>query len=56
MDTHEIKYGEYKIIGKYDIPNVQINIRKMKSRWRSCLLEKQIIILNKELIKAPKCI
>lgn len=54
MDTHEIKYGEYKIIGKYEVPNVQINIRKMKSRWGSCLLEKQIIILNKELIKAPK--
>lgn len=44
----------YKIIGKYDIPNVQIRIRKMKSRWGSCILEKQIIILNKELIKAPK--
>lgn len=44
----------YKIIGKYEVPYVQISIRKMKSRWGSCLLEKQIIILNKELIKAPK--
>ncbi|APC39280.1 M48 family metallopeptidase [Clostridium estertheticum] len=44
----------YKIVEKYEIPNVQINIRKMKSRWGSCILEKQIIILNRELIKAPK--
>lgn len=44
----------YKIIEKYEVPYVQISIRKMKSRWGSCLLEKQIIILNKELIKAPK--
>lgn len=44
----------YQIISKYDIPNVKISIRKMKSRWGSCIVEKQIIILNKELIKAPK--
>ncbi len=44
----------YKMVSKYHIPNVQISIRKMKSRWGSCLLEKQIIILNRELIKAPK--
>lgn len=55
MEIFKISYEKvYKIIGKYDIPDVKISIRKMKSRWGSCLVEKQIIILNKELIKAPK--
>lgn len=48
-------YNEvYPIISKYNIPNVNINVRKMKTRWGSCITSKNTIILNKDLIKAPK--
>lgn len=48
-------YNEtYTIISKYDIPEVNINVRKMKTRWGSCIRSKNTIILNKDLIKAPK--
>ncbi|KMW24480.1 MAG: SprT family zinc-dependent metalloprotease [Clostridiales bacterium] len=48
-------YNEtYPIISKYDIPEVNINVRKMKTRWGSCIRSKNTIILNKDLIKAPK--
>ena len=48
-------YNEvYSMISKYNIPNVNINIRKMKTRWGSCIPSKNTIILNKDLIKAPK--
>jgi predicted metal-dependent hydrolase len=44
----------YKIIKKYDIEKPNINIRHMKTRWGSCFESKRIIILNSELIYAPK--
>lgn len=44
----------YLIVSKYGVPDVKINIRKMKTRWGSCMAEKNTIILNRELIKAPK--
>ena len=48
-------YNEiYPIVSKYNVPEVKINIRKMKTRWGSCIAYKNTIILNKDLIKAPK--
>lgn len=44
----------YPIIQKYDIPIPQIQIKTMKARWGSCLEDKGVILLNYELIKAPK--
>lgn len=44
----------YPKLSKYKIPNAKITIRKMKTRWGSCLVDKKTIILNRDLIKAPK--
>lgn len=51
---NEIYNKVYPTLSKYNIPSVKITIRKMKSRWGSCLAQKETIILNRELIKAPK--
>ena len=39
---------------KYNVPDVNIKLRTMKTRWGSCVIEKQKIILNKALIEASK--
>lgn len=44
----------YYILKKYNLPKVKINTRKMKTRWGSCSPEMKSILLNKDLIKAPK--
>lgn len=44
----------YPIVEKYGIEKPKINIRLMKARWGSCIKDKNTIILNCELIKAPK--
>lgn len=44
----------YLTLEKYDINKPEIQIKTMKARWGSCLKDKGIIILNYELIKAPK--
>lgn len=44
----------YPIIEKYGIKKPEIQIRTMKARWGSCIKDKQMIMLNYELIKAPK--
>ena len=51
---NEIYNKVYPILSKYNVPRAKITIRKMKSRWGSCIAEKESIILNRELIKAPK--
>ena len=44
----------YPIIEKYGIKKPEIQIRTMKARWGSCVKDKNILLLNYELIKAPK--
>jgi predicted metal-dependent hydrolase len=44
----------YPLIQKYNVPKPKIMIRTMKARWGSCLKESNAVLLNFELIKAPK--
>jgi len=44
----------YPLMQKYDVEKPNIEIRLMKARWGSALTEKNTILLNSELIKAPK--
>lgn len=44
----------HPLLEKYEIEKPAIEIRQMKARWGSCLKEKNTIILNSDLIKAPK--
>jgi predicted metal-dependent hydrolase len=44
----------YQLIEKYEIKKPSISIRTMKARWGSCIKDKNIVLLNYELIKAPK--
>ncbi len=44
----------YPIVAKYDILMPHIKMRLMKARWGSCLRDKKTILINSELIKAPK--
>lgn len=51
---HESLEKVYSKLAKYDIPKPEIHIRIMKARWGSCLIDSKTILLNFELIKAPK--
>jgi len=42
------------LVEKYDIEMPEIQIRTMKARWGSCIKDKNSMMLNRELIKAPK--
>lgn len=44
----------YPFVEKYGINKPDIQIRTMKARWGSCAIDKGYIMLNSELIKAPK--
>ena len=44
----------YPLLEKYGVKKPTLVIRTMKSRWGSCIVDKNTIILNFELIKAPK--
>jgi predicted metal-dependent hydrolase len=42
------------LVEKYGVEKPSVNMRMMKARWGSALTEKKMILLNTELIKAPK--
>jgi predicted metal-dependent hydrolase len=44
----------YPALQKYGVAKPEIMIRTMKARWGSCVRDKGIILLNYELIKAPR--
>lgn len=44
----------YSLVEKYSVKKPVILIRTMKARWGSCLLDSNTILLNFDLIKAPK--
>ncbi|MCC8163135.1 MAG: M48 family metallopeptidase [Lachnospiraceae bacterium] len=47
----------YPVIGKYGIEKPQIALRKMKTLWGSCSVNRKMITFNQYLIKArPACI
>lgn len=45
----------YPLVEKYSVEKPILEIRLMKARWGSALIDKNTILLNSELIKAPKC-
>lgn len=44
----------FPLVQKYGVEKPFIDLRSMKARWGSALTEKNTILLNTELIKAPK--
>lgn len=47
----------YPIVGKYEVAYPKIALRKMKTLWGSCSVERGIVTFNQYLVKAkPACI
>ncbi|GEN36594.1 M48 family metallopeptidase [Aneurinibacillus danicus] len=44
----------YPVVQKYGIEKPSLDMRMMKARWGSALIDTNTILLNTELIKAPK--
>jgi len=44
----------YPLIQKYGVEKPNIDVRLMKARWGSALIDNNTILLNSELIKGPK--
>lgn len=44
----------FPLVQKYGVEKPNIDLRSMKARWGSALTDKKTILLNTELIKAPK--
>lgn len=44
----------YPLVQKYEVSKPEIDLRVMKARWGSALVDSNTILLNTELIKAPK--
>lgn len=45
---------QYPLVQKYGVQRPSIDLRVMKARWGSALIDSNTILLNSELIKAPK--
>lgn len=54
MTFNESLEKVYPLVQKYGVEKPDVDVRLMKARWGSALTEKNIILLNAELIKAPK--
>lgn len=44
----------HPIVKKYEVKKPTIELRSMKARWGSAFVDSNVIVLNKDLIKAPK--
>lgn len=51
---HESLAKMFPLVQKYGVEKPNIDLRSMKARWGSALTEKNTILLNTDLIKAPK--
>ncbi|MBK0075567.1 SprT family zinc-dependent metalloprotease [Bacillus sp. S56] len=51
---HESLNKMFPFMQKYGVEKPFIDLRAMKARWGSALIDKNTILLNVELIKAPK--
>ncbi|MEK4886020.1 SprT family zinc-dependent metalloprotease [Bacillus sp. FSL W8-1127] len=51
---HESLDKMFPLVQKYGVEKPNMDLRSMKARWGSALTEKNTILLNTELIKAPK--
>src|SRR5699024_10330375 len=51
---HELFDKVFPLVEKYGIVKPNIDLRLMRARWGSALIESNTIHLNTELIKAPK--
>jgi len=54
MTFNESLEKVYPLVQKYGVEKPDVDVRLMKARWGSALTEKNTILLNAELIKAPK--
>ncbi|MGM0900473.1 MAG: M48 family metallopeptidase [Bacillota bacterium] len=54
MTFNESLEKVYPLVQKYGVVKPDVDVRLMKARWGSALTEKNTILLNAELIKAPK--
>ena len=54
MTFYESLEKMYPPVQKYGVEKPDVDVRLMKARWGSALIEKNTILLNTELIKAPK--
>ena len=50
----EISLDTHKLFLKYGVDIPEIKVRAMKTRWGSCLTQKNIITLNPKLLEVPR--
>ena len=50
----EVLLEQYALVKPFGAPFPALRMRNMKSRWGSCLVQKQIITMNKKLIHMPR--